>query len=168
MLRSAGYDIVFREVPDETTLAVNIAACPFRCPGCHSPYLQEDAGEPLDEAAVEAMVKKYGGGITCFAFMGGDADPAEVGRLARFVKARWPTLKVAWYSGRETFDDAEVLAAIDYLKLGPYRRELGGLDSPATNQRFWRLLKDGTREDLTPRFWRNARVGGTRGVFRED
>ena len=153
MLKHAGYDIVFREVPDETTLAVDIAGCPFRCPGCHSPYLQEDAGTPLDEGAVEAMARKYEGEITCFAFMGGDAEPAEVGRLARFVKARWPRLKVAWYSGRETFDDAGVLEAIDYLKLGPYRQELGGLDSPATNQRFDRLRPGGTREDLTPRFW---------------
>jgi anaerobic ribonucleoside-triphosphate reductase activating protein len=155
MLKSVGWDIVFREIPDETTLAVDIAGCPFRCPGCHSPYLQEDAGEPLDEAAVAALAERYEGEITCFAFMGGDAEPEEVGRLARFLKARWPALKVAWYSGRETFDDASVLEALDYLKLGPYRQDLGGLDSPTTNQRFYRLLPDGTREDRTSRFWRN-------------
>jgi len=156
MLRSAGFDIVFREIPDETTLAVDIAGCPFRCPGCHSPYLQADGGEPLDEAAVETMARTYEGEITCFAFMGGDAEPGAVGRLARFLKARFPDIKTAWYSGRERFDDAEVLSALDYLKLGPYRRELGGLDSPSTNQRLYRLHPDGTREDLTSRFWRKT------------
>ena len=159
MLESAGWDIVFREVPDETTLAVDIAGCPFRCPGCHSPYLQLDAGEPLDEGAVEALVRKYEGEITCFAFMGGDAEPEEIGRLARFLKARWPSLKVAWYSGREAFEEASVLAALDYLKLGPYRRELGGLDSPTTNQRFYRLLPGGGREDWTGRFRRGPPGG---------
>ena len=88
--------------------------------------------------------------------MGGDAEPEGVGRLARFLKARWPSLKVAWYSGRERFDDASVLEALDYLKLGPSRQELGGLDSPTTNQRFYRLRPDGTREDLTSRFWRKG------------
>lgn len=44
------------------------------------------------------------------------------------------------YSG---FDTAEPFAAmlplLDYLKLGPYDERLGGLDSPATNQRFYRV-----------------------------
>ena len=35
MLRYTDYDIVFREIPDETTLAVNLAGCPNRCPGCN-------------------------------------------------------------------------------------------------------------------------------------
>ena len=37
MLRYTDYDIVFREIPDETTLAVNLAGCPNRCPWCVVP-----------------------------------------------------------------------------------------------------------------------------------
>ena len=32
-----------------------------------------------------------------------------------------------------------MLALLDYLKLGPYDERLGGLDSPTTNQRFYRV-----------------------------
>ena len=39
MLKYVNTDIVFQEIPDEVTLAVNISNCPCRCPGCHSQYL---------------------------------------------------------------------------------------------------------------------------------
>ena len=44
MLKYVNTDIVFQEIPDEVTLAVNISNCPCRCPGCHSEYLWEDVG----------------------------------------------------------------------------------------------------------------------------
>ena len=43
VVRYYNFDIVFAEIPGETTLAINIANCPNRCPGCHSPHLQADA-----------------------------------------------------------------------------------------------------------------------------
>ena len=154
MLRYTDYDIVFREIPDEVTLAVNLSGCPNRCPGCHSPQLQTDIGEPLTDAAVEGLLARYGSAITCFCLMGGDGDPAEVLRCSALVRSLRPALRTGWYSGRpalpEGFDPAGVL---DYVKLGPYVAALGPLDSPTTNQRLWRIQPDGTHKDLTPRFW---------------
>jgi anaerobic ribonucleoside-triphosphate reductase activating protein len=137
MLRYASYDIVFREIPGEVTLALNLSGCPNRCRGCHSPHLQEDAGEELTQGVLSSLLGAYGSAITCVCFMGGDAAPKEVSHLAQFVRqyARW---KTAWYSGLPTFraTDAQVF---DYVKLGPYIEDLGGLDSPATNQRLYRI-----------------------------
>ena len=48
MVRYHNFDGVFAEIPDETTLALNITGCPHRGPGCHSPHLQRDEGRPLD------------------------------------------------------------------------------------------------------------------------
>ena len=49
MVRYHNFDIVFAEIPCETTLAINITNCPNRCRGCHSLHLQADMGRVLDE-----------------------------------------------------------------------------------------------------------------------
>ncbi len=138
MLLLASYDVVFQEIPGEVTLALNLAACPNRCPGCHSPHLREAKGEPLDDDLLGGLLARYGGSVTCVAFMGGDGDPAEVNRLAAHIK-KSTTLKTAWYSGREKPAPAIGLENFDFIKLGPYDPQRGGLDSPDTNQRFYRV-----------------------------
>lgn len=39
--------VTLAEVPHEVCLTISISNCAFRCHGCHSPYLQQDVGEPL-------------------------------------------------------------------------------------------------------------------------
>ena len=56
MVRYHNFDVVFAEIPDETTLAINITGCPNRCPGGHSPHLQRDEGRTLDDAALRALL----------------------------------------------------------------------------------------------------------------
>jgi anaerobic ribonucleoside-triphosphate reductase activating protein len=138
MLLLASYDIVFQEVPGEVTLALNFASCPNNCPGCHSQHLREAVGERLDDELMEGLLARDGdGAATCVAFMGGDGSPAEVNRMATMVKAAG--LKTCWYSGREELSPAIDLANFDFIKLGPYDEAHGGLDSPTTNQRFYRV-----------------------------
>lgn len=154
MLKLASYDIVFQEVPGEVTLALNISGCPNRCSGCHSPHLREDIGETLDEAMLAGLLADYGASATCVCFMGGDGDPAEVERLAGFVRRiSGRKLKTAWYSGRPQLPDGFDAGRFDFIKLGPYVEGLGGLDSPSTNQRFYRVEK-GVMTDTTPMFRR--------------
>ena len=92
-MKYLNHDVVFREFPDEVTLAINLTGCPNRCPGCHSPALQEDAGDELTETRLAALVEGRERLITCVGFMGGDARPEEVIRLAAYVKLRWPWLR---------------------------------------------------------------------------
>ncbi|MCI1719855.1 MAG: anaerobic ribonucleoside-triphosphate reductase activating protein [Bacteroidales bacterium] len=174
MLKCFNYDIVCQEIPDEVTLAVNISGCPIRCPGCHSKWLWEDRGDELNEETVGILMKRYGADITCFCFMGGDAEPEEVLRLANFLKSKYPKIKTGWYSGRSTLPDAANAVSshasavssrtsavslrtstgsidssslskspfcktFDYIKLGPYKEECGGLRSPKTNQRLFKI-----------------------------
>lgn len=154
MLKYVNTGIVFQEIPDEVTLAINISNCPCRCPGCHSHYLWEDIGLPLDADAIDAFVQKYGDDITCIAFMGGDAEPKAVNQLAQYIHEAHPEFKVAWYSGRIRISGAIKKTDFDYIKIGPFIKHLGPLKSPTTNQRLYRLTDDGTFEDITSRFWK--------------
>lgn len=149
LLKYADYDIVFQEIPNEVTLAINISACPYRCVGCHSPHLQGDIGEPLTEENLAILLEKYGKAITCVCFMGGDVAPDTLQRLARYLSMqRISPVKVGWYSGREKLPDKFDLKYFQYIKLGAYDEMLGGLKSPLTNQRLYRI-KDGDMEDIT-------------------
>ncbi len=154
MLKYVNTGIVFQEIPDEVTLAINISNCPCRCPGCHSRYLWEDIGLPLDTAAIDAFVEQYGTDITCIAFMGGDGDPRGVGQLAEYIHEEHPQFHVAWYSGRIRIPSVVSVTDFDYIKIGPYIRHLGPLKEPTTNQRLYRIQPDGQMVDITERFWR--------------
>lgn len=158
MLKYTTHDIVFQEFPDEVTLAVNLSFCPNACPGCHSAALQGDIGEELTEERLLALADSYEGSITCVALMGGDNDPQEVLRLLAAVRKRsGGSLRTGWYSGRTRVPETQqMVAALSYLKLGPYVAKLGPLNSPDTNQRFYRVEPDGKLTDLTHRFRREG------------
>lgn len=143
------------EIPDETTLSINISNCPCRCPGCHSQYLWEDEGKPLDEKAIDGFAAQYGDNITTMSFMGGDANPKAVEALARYVHERYPYYRVAWFSGRQYVPSGVDRQQFDYIKVGPYIRHLGPLPSPTTNQRMMKKRADGSFEDITYRYRKN-------------
>lgn len=152
MLKYYNYDIVFQEIPDEVTLAVNITNCPNRCNGCHSPHLQEDIGEELNEARIIALIDKYSSAITCFCFMGGDAEPLEINRLASFVQVQYPEQKTAWYSGRARLPDGFDVKSFHYIKLGSYNEKLGSLKSETSNQQLFKIQQDGEMKDISGLF----------------
>lgn len=158
MLRFASYDIVFQEIPGEITLALNLSNCPNACKGCHSPHLREDIGEVLDAEALAALLEKYGDAVSCVCFMGGDAEAAAVERSAVLVKRlSGGKLKTAWYSGMDALAPGIRTEHFDYIKIGSYIEALGGLASPTTNQRFYRV-ENGELHDRTSDFWRNWRT----------
>lgn len=154
MLKYVNTGVVFQEIPDEVTLAVNISNCPCRCPGCHSKYLWEDIGTPLTAIEVGQMVAHYGDDITCIAFMGGDSEPQYVNTLARYIHREFPNLKVAWYSGRQRIPSYIRKSDFDYIKVGPYIAHLGCLKDSTTNQRLYKKAAGDDFTDVTPRFWK--------------
>ena len=160
MLKYVETLIGFSEIPDEITLCINISNCICNCKGCHSPYLAEDIGEELTCSKLEELLQANKG-ITCISFMGGDIDPAGIVGLAKYIKTFYPGLKVAWYSGRQELPKHFNLEPFNFIKLGPYIKELGGLDSKTTNQKMYqRVNKEFDNiylngfEDITYKFWK--------------
>ena len=156
MLRYVNTDIVFQELPDEVTLAVNLSGCPCRCPGCHSKHLWSDGGRPLSDQALEQLIDEQQAEITAVALMGGDSAPSEVNSLMQHIRRSHPRLHTAWYSGRSLLSPMADLRNFDYIKLGPYLAHLGPLNNPRTNQRLYRVVA-GRMQDITNRFWRLAK-----------
>ena len=151
MLKYVDAKVVFAEVPDEVTLAINISNCPCQCKGCHSSYLAQDIGTELTFNEVRKLIKKNSG-VSCIAIMGGDAEPDKINTLASFIINHYNSIKVAWYSGRQELSNSIDLSNFDYIKLGPYKEEFGPLNSRTTNQRFYKV---NGRElvDITSRFY---------------
>ena len=156
MLKFYNYDIVCQEIPDEVTLALNITGCPNRCEGCHSPWLRENVGEVLcgpaadgsgeDFSGLDTVVGNYASCVTCVCFMGGDNSPEEVELCAIRVRKLWPKLKTGWYSGKDCLPAGVDRKNFNYVKLGPYIAACGGLRSPNTNQRLYRIGPSGEME----------------------
>lgn len=152
MLKYVDTKIVFQEIPDEVTLAINISNCPCQCKGCHSFYLAQDIGTELTFNEVRKLIKKNSG-ISCIAFMGGDSEPKRIDALASFVTNHYQ-LKVAWYSGRQELSKEIDLHNFDVIKLGSYKEEFGPLNSRTTNQRFYKV-SNGELVDITSKFWKH-------------
>ena len=153
MLKYVNFDIVFQEIPDEVTLAINISNCPNGCQGCHSPFLQKDTGEPLTEEFLIYLLSEYGESVTCFCFMGGDSDPDEIVRLAGFLHTHSQTaINIGWYSGKQYLPSSFYTKDFRYIKLGPYIERSGSLKSATTNQRLYKIDENGEMTDITFRF----------------
>lgn len=158
MLKVHDWSIVFREVPNEITLAFDISNCPHHCKGCHSPELWEDVGKPLTPEFIRGIVLTIQEvPVTCIAFMGGDADYEEVFKLNKEVKKMYHDIKTCWYTGFEYYElNSRMIShrinEFDYIKIGPYKEECGALDNPNTNQVMFKKTSTGSMVNITKEF----------------
>ena len=148
---------LFAEIPSEITLGVSLTGCTIRCKGCHSMELWEDKGTTLDVETLCGLLNQHNG-ITCLLLLGGEHDIDALTELFMYAHKR---VKTAWYCGLDRLpkEHQGIVQYLDYLKLGHFDIELGGLDCPTTNQRLYRLdhQGDGTHweTDITSLFWKN-------------
>lgn len=159
MLKYLYYKEVFREIPGEISLGISISGCILHCKGCHSRELWEDRGVNLDVKELKRILKEHPG-ISCVLFLGGEHKIEALMELFEYVKTN-TKYKVAWYCGLDMLPKGKISICrnLDYVKVGHYDQELGGLDSPTTNQRLYQLNhnEDGTywENDITFKLQQN-------------
>ena len=88
MIKYKDYFVVFEEIPDRISLAVNITNCQNNCIGCHSPELRLNNGEELTEEVIDKLIKENYG-IDCFLFMGEGKDYGRLMELAQYIKENY-------------------------------------------------------------------------------
>ena len=153
MIKYSDSFVVFEEIPDKVSLALNITNCANNCPGCHSPELALDMGQELTEDTIDRLINENAG-ANCFLFMGEGRDYKRLLELAMYIKDKYPYMAVGVYSGRDEVED-EYYKVFDYVKVGPYKEDLGPLNKRTTNQRLYKMV-DGVKTDITERFWKNS------------
>ena len=138
--------VTFSEVPDEVALCISISGCTIHCQGCHSRELWEDNGIPLTIEELQRLLDKHRG-ITCLCLLGGERDMDSLTELFQYAYQR---VRTAWYCGLDSIprNKLDILQYLDWVKVGHYDQELGGLDSPATNQRFYKVDHKGSEWSL--------------------
>lgn len=146
MLKYYDYALVFAEIPDEVTLAINISSCPHHCKNCHSQWLQKDIGTSLNVKNLMKLIAEYPD-ITCVCFMGGDANHEHIVYLSEIIHSN-TKLKVAMYSGDDSVDD-RLVAVLDYYKVGSYQEDKGPLTKETTNQRLYSISQEKQLVDIT-------------------
>lgn len=162
MIKYVDAVVTFSEIPDEITLCISISGCQIRCPDCHSKYLWEDVGTPLTIDIVDALIKTNKG-ISCICFMGGDYDFKTINSFTSFIRSNYPDLKTAIYSGAQSINRKINIHNIDYYKIGPYIKELGGLNSLKTNQILYKV----THKSATHCFLDNINYKFIKNEFRD-
>jgi anaerobic ribonucleoside-triphosphate reductase activating protein len=94
--------------------------------------------------------------------MGGDQNLDELPLLALIVQKH--NLKSALYTGVSDITNRQkiVHTMFDYVKIGPYIEQLGGLNCKTTNQRMYQQINKPSDiwEDITYKFWKEDKPSG--------
>lgn len=130
--------VTFQEIPDEITLCIAISGCKVHCKKCNQKNLWKDEGEDLNLKELDNLIKNNEG-VTCICFMG---EEEELPMLLSYIKLS-SNLKTALYTGKDLNtaikEYGDFFGFLDYLKVGSYISNLGGLNSKTTNQRLYSL-----------------------------
>jgi len=153
MTRYSSCTVTLSEMPGYTTLVFSLQGCKIKCPDCHSKYLwDEEAGIPLTAERFISAIEDCDGLINAVLFLGDIEDSLHYAIIAKEYD-----LTTGSYTGKSRGECDLYFKYFDYVKIGPYDKDLGGLESPTTNQRY---IRTSDMEDLTYLFYTQGICNG--------
>lgn len=119
----------------------------MRCEECHSPHHRDRGTMMSVKELTEYACAQEENGATAIVLLGGTtSDYIHKVQLRTVIQVLSKVLPVGLYSG----DEQDALfwgwRYLTWYKVGPYIKQLGGLESPTTNQRFYRRNEYGEWE----------------------
>jgi anaerobic ribonucleoside-triphosphate reductase activating protein len=111
----------------------------------------ECSGEEVGEEYVDYLLNKYADYVSCIVFFGGENKKDSLKRIIEKARNKNKNLHFCLYTGRTSIEE-DLLRELDYIKMGEYRKDLGGLGSKNTNQLFLDLKNN---KDITNKFIRS-------------
>lgn len=139
--------VSFNEIPDKTAVYFELGDCNAHCKGCHSPELQEPFRLHDDRYVSINDCMKYADeqldkGANAIVVLGGTKTYTDF-PLIPLLKALGTLAPVCLYSGSDSVQTERmraVEAGCQWLKVGSYQADKGGLMSKKTNQRFYEIF----------------------------
>lgn len=141
------FGTTMQEVPDHLAFYIEFGECTQYCKNCHSPQLLK----PLTphtalEDIVERTKRMVDMGANAIVLMGGTTNGISIHVLIALINKLAEIAPVCLYSGSDKRAEDFFIAKysnLTWLKTGSYKDGLGGLQSPLTNQKFYRKEKVG-------------------------
>ena len=155
-MRYYNCDVILTDVPNEISLAFSIAGCTLGCSGCFWKPLKNSPTYELTDEIFITKLNRYENLISCILFYGGEWHEKELISKLKIAKLRG--LKTCLYTGRQIVH-ATITAHLDFMKTGRYRKQLGGLTNPNTNQKFINVI---TGENFNKLFWKTLPNSGNK------
>lgn len=134
------YSVTFAELRDQVNLTFFVSGCPYNCNGC-SWKGTDKVPFFLSKDEFKSIIEKYVNKCTAIVFLGGEwysdfKDYIDIAKEKGF--------KTCLYTGVNTFNDFEqnfnnLKENLDYLKVGRWIKDLGGLNTKNTNQKLYKL-----------------------------
>lgn len=135
--------ITLSELPGEVAIFIEFNCCTQRCQGCHSKHLWTEsyfltATEILAEVEKQLVKNPE---VTAICLIGGTTNfgvsETDLKNLMSLLYSHF-RLPMGLYSGQEEDLMSWLkVRGLEWLKTGSYVAELGGLEVPTTNQRFY-------------------------------
>lgn len=142
MLKYYRKDVCFQEVPNEISLSFSIAGCPHNCKNCSwKGTIEKEEQKNLTNQTYSMFLNKYKGLASCVLFLGGEWEQEDL--IYKLKMAKEKGYKTCLYTGCNFQQISEELKSnLDFIKVGPYMPEKGGLNNPNTNQKFIDLINN--------------------------